>query len=515
VGWNRDSRYFLLLCLNATSTLEEFHVQDVPKNWEPELFCIVAGWVACTQSNSTCHGKISKKQWYNRSARGRLCNDAFAEQVALGNVKSTAEGLDICNLNSRTDMLCGVLKQSQTVIAQANCIYAGVCAPQIFVYTPGMYSSTNRDFVRTTVMDFYEMFRQVSGNPDDLSAFGFSNDTLDEDRVCPLDDFELELKFRNEAMKVSCASVQIDSLKKALRVVRIVVDKMVETVYIQSQILICIFRLLIPGSTAQDRQMIITEMEFYFEMLVNNILAAMEEIANIVFTLIFETGPFGQALQGMVDTLCSIVSMAMQAWNVTGCWIFREVVAPTLGFLVDIMEAIVKLIGQGYEVIVGFRKIVKYIDDMTCEGELLCSRAPKLIKNLEFGALPVATRCWADYTPDIDSTDAFSCTRSDTCRVSDMKYGTSLDASTNILLEDGNQIVCDQCPLQPGGVVNSFGCDVYTKQCTCNRPKLERTYCTSNQVCNFVLILFFLILFFLVETRTWSRQEPGLDKNLV
>ena len=84
----------------------------------------------------------------------------------------------------------------------------------------------------------------------------------------------------------------------------------------------------------------------------------------------------------------------------------------------------------------------------------------------------------------------------------EQEYGTTLDPEYGTLVEDGNQIVCDSCPLQPGtyyiheymiqstiivffvgGVVNSFGCDTYTKQCTCNRPKTERTYCTSNQEC--------------------------------
>ena len=46
-------------------------------------------------------------------------------------------------------------------VFEANCIYAGVCAPQVFVYSPGMYSSTNQDFVRGTVSSFYEMFKQV------------------------------------------------------------------------------------------------------------------------------------------------------------------------------------------------------------------------------------------------------------------------------------------------------------------------------------------------------------------
>lgn len=68
------------------------------------------------------------------------------------------------------------------------------------------------------------------------------------------------------------------------------------------------------------------------------------------------------------------------------------------------------------------------------------------------------------------------------CRVGELNFGTSVD-EYGFLQEDGNQIVCDACPLQPGGLVNSFGCDVYTKQCTCNRPKLQRTYCTTNQEC--------------------------------
>ena len=58
----------------------------------------------------------------------------------------------------------------------------------------------------------------------------------------------MEMKVRNEAMKSSCASVQLDTMKKVLRIVRIVVDKMVEFVYIEFQIIICFFRLLIPGN---------------------------------------------------------------------------------------------------------------------------------------------------------------------------------------------------------------------------------------------------------------------------
>jgi hypothetical protein len=54
-----------------------------------------------------------------------------------------------------------VLKAAQGKVFEANCIFAGVCAPQVFVYSPGMYSSSNKDFVRGTVSSFYEMFKQV------------------------------------------------------------------------------------------------------------------------------------------------------------------------------------------------------------------------------------------------------------------------------------------------------------------------------------------------------------------
>ena len=151
---------------------------------------------------------------------------------------------------------------------------------EIFVFFgkwgAGMYSSSNRDFVRTSVMDFYEMFKQSAAGEGDLSAFNF-NDTLEEgDRVCPLDDFELELKIRNEAMKSTCASVQVSTLRRALRIVRIVVDKIVEFNYVMFQIGICFFRLLVVGASREDPQQVTAEMQFYFERLVQMFVDALK-----------------------------------------------------------------------------------------------------------------------------------------------------------------------------------------------------------------------------------------------
>lgn len=112
--------------------------------------------------------------------------------------------------------------------------------------------------------------------------------------------------------------------------------------------------------------------------------------------------------------------------------------------------------------------IIDFLRRIQCNETFPCDYPTSDISDPEFGALPVATRCWADFTADIDASNAFSCTPSDTCRVSDLDYGTTLNEYGN-LVDDGNQIVCDSCPLQPGGLINQFGCDTYTKQCTCNR----------------------------------------------
>ena len=105
---------------------------------------------------------------------------------------------------------------------------------------------------------------------------------------------------------------------------------------------------------------------------------------------------------------------------------------------------------------------------MQCNNTFQCGYPTSTQEDPEFGALPVASRCWADYSPEVDTSDSFACTPSDTCRVSDMDFGTTLNEFGS-LVEDGNQVVCDACPMQPGGLVNQFGCDTFTKQCTCNR----------------------------------------------
>lgn len=120
-----------------------------------------------------------------------------------------------------------------------------------------MYSSSNNDFVRGTVTDFYEMFRQVSDADGDLAAFAYDsalNASVLGGRVCPMDDMEAALKVRNEALKQRCSSVHIDHLKVVLMSVRVIADAVVYTIYVILEIVLGLLRLIIPGMDSEVRR---------------------------------------------------------------------------------------------------------------------------------------------------------------------------------------------------------------------------------------------------------------------
>lgn len=206
-------------------------------------------------------------------------------------------------------MVLQVLKEAQQMVFNANCIFAGFCAPQVFVYTPGMYSSVNQDFVRGTVTSFYEMFKQVTirksqynTDEDTFRAFVFGNKSMDgsddvEDRVCPMDDMEWELKVRNEAMKRGCASTQLDSVKSSLYIVRTIVDVVVETLYYVLQIFICLFRFMVPSTSETSYGEIIAEIDYWMTKLITKMIDSLKHLANLLFNLIFSTGPLGSVMK--------------------------------------------------------------------------------------------------------------------------------------------------------------------------------------------------------------------------
>ena len=121
------------------------------------------------------------------------------------------------------------------------------------------------------------------------------------------------------------------------------------------------------------------------------------------------------------------INLVLWLWNNTGCLVVKTVMLPLLRSLTGLLSGIISFFKGDRGIVKFLYTIIHYMEKMTCDTQLNCMVMEEPPPNVELGALPVASRCWADYSPEIDSSDSFSCTRSDTCRVSNLEYGTTID----------------------------------------------------------------------------------------
>jgi hypothetical protein len=227
----------------------------------------------------------------------------------------------------------------------------------VFVYAPGTYSSSNQDFVRGTVTSFYEMFRQVVvrrnassssseyGEYDDedgeFYAFRFNTSTPYDEMVCPMDNMELALKIRNDAIKGSCMSTSFTGMKLVLYAIRRIVNTVVTIMYCILQIFMCLFRLLIPISSKSAVKSAVAELGFWFNELVVSMAGAIKYVADLFFELIFTLGDSGPVLKFIVDALCGFAKLCVWVCNKTVCeWVFQPILVPTVRFLATLTAQI-------------------------------------------------------------------------------------------------------------------------------------------------------------------------------
>lgn len=101
-------------------------------------------------------------------------------------------------------------------------------------------------------------------------------------------------------MKRGCASEQLDALKQALFMMRVVVDMLVQAAYIALQIAMALFWLLVPFAGESTIAQVVAELQFWFNKLVMVMVDAMRRLADMFFNIIFWSGPLGQALKTIV-----------------------------------------------------------------------------------------------------------------------------------------------------------------------------------------------------------------------
>lgn len=247
-----------------------------------------------------------------------------------------------------------------------------------------------------------------------------------------------------------------------------------------------ILRLLVMSSS-DTIDSVTKEIMFWFTQLITLVADSLKQVSNLLFRMVFDQGGFGTEIKEVLQAICVMFNWVLDVWNVTGCQILKTVISPIVGFLLDILSNIIGLFGGPREILNFLYEINTMIASIQCDFKVPCVPTHSNNMSSPDGALPVSSRCWADYVPSLDTSDALSCSRSDTCSTSELFVGAGSS--------EDREVLCNSCPIQTGGYTNQFGCDTFTKKCTCNVPIRDRTLCTSNQECRIQVRFFFAFYF--------------------
>jgi hypothetical protein len=385
-----------------------------------------ASWIGCSQQpGGKCFGGMKRAEWYS-AERGTHCVNKFTDLVKDGKLNESTVELDICTLDASLNDLCVKLKNALLKIQTGNCLVTGGCQPKTFVYAPGMYSQSNQDFVRGTVINFYERYGLQTAN-----SFSFG-EVLNADLVCPMDNEEEDMRKRNTELTQYCASRQLEILQDSLKIARRVVHIIVEVSYIQMQLMFAFFRLLIPG--LDSMLAVVHEIEFWFMQLVNIIFESLKEIGNLIFKIVSNMGGAGNAMKTLVNVLCRTFNVALTVYNFTVCEIMKNVIAPICQIMLDLLKPIVNFFGGDTAIFDLLDRVVDTIKSSNCNETITCDELGVTLPDEFAGSLPVTSRCWADYTPNVDDSSSYACSRSDTCSNADLSYGVTSQVNFSFLL---------------------------------------------------------------------------------
>lgn len=433
--------------------------------WEKDLW-EQHPWVICNKNLSSCSGTIPKSDWHKN--RAGTCTAKVLDYLA-DNPDSLAVELDLCNLNGQMDSLCKDILDSVLRISNINCIAAGndICLDKAYFYSPAVFSSSNQQFVRDTVRDFYLRFD-------------------DSQSVCKADDHTAELIRQNSLLNMKCGSVALNALKEGLEGGRAQVDLLIKIMYDAMMIVVDFLQMMSDALTGTDMQRIINDLFYWFNQLVIDMKETLLQLGNMVYKMLFQHSPLGAALSTAIRTVCMAIDWLInEMWNKFLCPIMSLIVPALIGVVRVFLMFIDKVLGiinsiacffnncipnsdAVAKIIAELDKTMAYIIDnfLQCKHVTLTCN-PDNTYNEKTASLPTATRCWAGYQPEAGDASVLSCTRADTC----FKDG------------GGDPVVCDACPRQSGEDFLQFACSALTKRCTCGVQRYERTKCSTHEQC--------------------------------
>ena len=464
-GWDDVDVFLTNFMSSAEPSAVEAAAEITEDNtlWErPWVFC--ENTESCVESDATFQNYIDKATWLESSTRLAKC---AAKMTAAPS--TTVANVNFCLLTSQMTKLCEDLAQWKVRLHGILCRAGGVdeCPESAFFYNPTTYSVSNREFVYDTVQNFYDIV--FPGQCTAVGADGYTDNT----------DYVAEQIASNEATKVQCVSTRIAPLKQLLIAMRGIKGLIIEILFYSGQIMMQLLNLLVAlitdsvSNQVRDMQAAGDAILMYLGMLFATIADIVTQIMRGIFAVVFRDGLPAQIISFIQD-LCHFVNFLHE--HILGT-------SPTTGALCPIFNAL----GNVLQDLAGSLDTVPFmpagiIGAVNATGNLLLTVLPcseTALMECSFddavddgpeptGALPVATRCSASYQSFFGDNTPLSCTRADTCHRS---------------MLDSSRVACALCPAAASTDYDSFGCEPYTKLCTCNVQQLSVSSCVRNDDC--------------------------------
>lgn len=395
-------------------------------------------WVSCRLEDgllAECAGTVPRETWLDPCARPAAC---ISEISAHGDMQ-LAVNLSICDLDSFTQTLCEALANAEYTVQQAHCIASGACLRETYYYSPGVYSTTNQEFVRETVEEFY---------------LGIDEGACDE-REAEREDLLRQV----EQLREECSATWLDPIIDLLEELRLVIHSIVRLSYYVFMMELNFFRLLGPGDFTE----ILQDILYYFVQFLEEAIELIKAIGELLWRMI-EESPLGKAFVDFVRDMCEEIVAILNFIKDNICAFLKIL----LEAVIDVMEAYnsIPLIPDIPAETIQLLHDGVAIFEACMNDDLQCSPEEETFLDPESLALPSATRCWAQYITSFGDDSSLACTAADTCA-----QGIG-----------GADIICDACPATPPGI-NEYGCDPIRKVCACGVPQIERTPCVNHLQC--------------------------------
>jgi len=400
--------------------------------------------------NVTCAGTSSQADWTSHASRNAMCTLALNKEMT----DSVVPDISVCDMDATMNAVCETLNTAKNKIREANCIMAGECQLTTFFYQPSMYSITNNQFVRQTVIDFYKQINADS---------------------CPSDDIDnVQLLAQNSELREKCPSVQLERVVEVLQMLRSVVDLVVRAQYYFFMFVINMLRTLV---SVINVEAVRAEAAKWFDLLLVEVTSLVKLVADFTFDWIMSLdGTVGEVFKAIMKVVCIVTKFIYDVFYIqVFCPIKTELLVILIGIrdiFVDIKN--VSILGfKPFDALLSptvwmFNNIIDMMQKSECDPDNspICDFEPPA-DEYENPALPITTRCWSTYTTSLGDAASLSCTAADTCK-SDV----------------GDNIVCNTCPaVQDTDGLMRFGCHAALKMCRCSVLKNERTPCISHEKC--------------------------------